>query len=162
MSKLSYCLWFDGKAEEAANFYVSVFKTGKLGKITRYGKEGFEQHQQPEGKVMVAEFEIEGHKYMALNGGPYFKFNESFSIVVSCQTQEEVDYYWDKLISGGGSPSQCGWLKDKFGVSWQITPAILEKYMSDPDSKKTERVVKAYMPMTKLIIEDLKKAYEGK
>lgn len=161
MTKLSYCLWFDNQAEEAARFYVSLFKSGKLGKVTRYGKEGFEIHKQPEGSAMTVEFEMEGHKYVALNGGPIFKFNESFSIVITCETQEEIDSYWEKLLSGGGQPSHCGWIKDKFGVSWQVTPSILEKFLSDPDRQKTERVTKAYMQMVKFDIETLNKAYNG-
>ena len=119
MSKLSYCLWFDDQAEEAVNHYVSIFKNSRIGQIAKYGKEGFEIHGKAAGTVMTVEFEIEGHKYLALNGGNQFKFNESFSIVVSCDSQEEIDYYWHRLTEEGGE-GPCGWLKDKFGISWQV------------------------------------------
>jgi predicted 3-demethylubiquinone-9 3-methyltransferase (glyoxalase superfamily) len=157
MPKLSTCLWFDGKAEEAMNFYTSIFKNSKKGKISRYG----DGAPMPKGTVMVAAFEILGHEFMALNGGPQFKFNEAISLVVYCHTQEEVDEFWEKL-SVGGSDLQCGWLKDKYGVSWQVVPTILAELMSDKDPTKTQRVMQALMQMTKLDIQKLKQAYEGK
>ncbi|MES2566551.1 MAG: VOC family protein [Bacteroidota bacterium] len=154
--KLSICLWFDNQAEEAVKFYTSIFKNSEMGRISRYGKEGFEKHHRPEGTVMVVEFKLNGLDFKALNGGPLFKFNESVSIVVDCNTQDEIDYYWNNLIAGGGKESQCGWLKDKFGVSWQIVPTILNQLMSDPE--KSQKVMHAFMQMTKFDIEKLKNA----
>jgi predicted 3-demethylubiquinone-9 3-methyltransferase (glyoxalase superfamily) len=163
MQKISPCLWFDDKAEEAAKFYTSIFKDSKIGDVTRYGKEGYEIHGREEGTVMTAEFEIEGQKFLALNGGPIFKFNEAISFQVYCETQEEVDYYWEKLSEGGDEKAQqCGWLKDKYGVSWQIVPIILIKMLKDKDSEKSQRVMKAMLQMRKLDISTLKKAYEEK
>jgi predicted 3-demethylubiquinone-9 3-methyltransferase (glyoxalase superfamily) len=163
MQKISPCLWFDDKAEEAAKFYVSVFKGSKIGDITRYGKEGYEIHGREAGTVMTVEFEIEGQKFLALNGGPIFKFNEAISFQVHCETQEEVDYYWDKLSEGGDKKAQqCGWLKDKYGLSWQIVPTILPKMLKDKDTKKSQRVMKAMLQMHKLDIQTLIKAYEEK
>src|SRR5215813_15547360 len=121
IQKITPCLWFDNQAEEAARFYVSLFNNSAIGTITRYGKEGFEVHGRPAGSVMTVSFRLEGQEFTALNGGPHFKFNEAISFVVHCETQEEADYYWDKLLAGG-SPVQCGWLKDRFGVFWQIVP----------------------------------------
>jgi predicted 3-demethylubiquinone-9 3-methyltransferase (glyoxalase superfamily) len=163
MQKISPCLWFDDKAEEAAKFYVSVFKGSKIGDITRYGKEGYEIHGREAGTVMTVEFEIEGQKFLALNGGPIFKFNEAISFQVHCETQEEVDYYWEKLSEGGDKKAQqCGWLKDKYGLSWQIVPTILPKMLKDKDTKKSQRVMKAMLQMHKLDIQTLIKAYEEK
>ena len=163
MQKISPCLWFDVKAEEAAKFYTSIFKDSKIGDVTRYGKEGYEIHGREEGTVMTVEFEIEGQKFLALNGGPIFKFNEAISFQVYCETQEEVDYYWEKLSEGGDEKAQvCGWLKDKYGVSWQIVPIILIKMLKDKDSEKSQRVMKAMLQMHKLDISTLKKAYEEK
>ncbi|MBX3020666.1 MAG: VOC family protein [Bdellovibrionales bacterium] len=162
MKKMSTCLWFDSQAEEAAKFYISVFKNGSIGHIARYGKEGFEFHGQPEGSVMSVEFEVNGECFMALNGGPIFKFNEAISLIVNCETQEEIDDYWQKLTADGGQEVQCGWLKDKFGLSWQITPMVLDKMMKSPDKAKTERVVKAYMQMKKFNIAALERAFEGR
>ena len=159
--KITPFLWFDKQAEEAANFYVSVFKNSRMGKISRYGKEGYEIHRMPEGVVMVAEFEIEGQAFTALNGGPIFKFNEAISFVVNCESQEEVDYYWEKL-SADPKAEQCGWLKDKYCLSWQIVPAVLGECMSDPDPVKAGRVTNAMLQMKKIDIEKLKQAYEGK
>jgi predicted 3-demethylubiquinone-9 3-methyltransferase (glyoxalase superfamily) len=161
MSTISHCLWFDGKAEQAAKFYTSIFKNGKIGKIARYGKEGFEIHGQPEGTVMTVEFEIDGMKYLGLNGGPIFKFTEAFSIVVNCDTQEEIDYFWGKLTQGG-QEVECGWLKDQFGVSWQINPKILGEMLSDPDPRKVGRVTEAFLKMKKFDIAALRRAFEGK
>jgi len=160
MQKITPCLWFDSQAEEAAHFYASVFKNGKIGKISRYGKEGFEIHGQKEGTVLTIEFEIEGQKFMALNGGPLFRFNEAVSFVVDCETQEELDDYWEKL-SAVPESEQCGWLKDKYGVSWQIVPKILDELISDPDPVKAGRVMKALLQMKKLDIAALKKSHEG-
>jgi len=161
MQKISPCLWFDDQGEEAAKFYTSIFKDSKIGDVTRYGKEGYEIHGREEGTVMTVEFEIEGQKFLALNGGPIFKFNEAISFQVYCETQEEVDYYWEKLSEGGDEKAQqCGWLKDKYGVSWQIVPIILIKILKDKDSEKSQRVMKAMLQMHKLDISTLKKAYD--
>ena len=161
MQKISPCLWFDDQGEEAAKFYTSIFKDSKIGDVTRYGKEGYEIHGREEGTIMTVEFEIEGQKFLALNGGPIFKFNEAISFQVYCETQEEVDYHWEKLSEGGDEKAQqCGWLKDKYGVSWQIVPTILIKMLKDKDSEKSQRVMKAMLQMHKLDISTLKKAYE--
>ena len=163
MQKINPCLWFDDETEEAANFYVSVFKGSKIGDVTRYGKEGYEIHGKEAGTVMTVEFEIEGQKFLALNGGPIFKFNEAISFQVHCETQEEVDYYWKKLSEGGDKKAQvCGWLKDKYGLSWQIVPTILPKMLKDKDTEKSQRVMKAMLQMHKLDVQTLIKAYEGK
>jgi len=162
MQKITPFLWFDGQAEDAVNFYTSLFKNSKIGRILRYTKEVAENSGRPVGSVLTIEFEIEGQKFVALNGGPLFKFNESVSFVVNCETQEEVDYFWEKLMADGGQESQCGWLKDKFGVSWQITPTVLIDMLNDKDAKKAERVMKAMMQMQKIDIETLKEAYAGK
>jgi predicted 3-demethylubiquinone-9 3-methyltransferase (glyoxalase superfamily) len=154
MQKITPFLWFDGKAEEAARFYVSIFKNSKMGKVVRYGDAG----PGPKGSVMVASFEVEGQEFTALNGGPQFKFTEAVSFVVHCKTQEEVDYYWDKLLAGGGQESMCGWLKDKYGLSWQITPDVLLELISDPDPAISQSVMKAMMQMRKIDIERLKQA----
>ncbi|HKQ21274.1 MAG TPA: VOC family protein [Nitrososphaeraceae archaeon] len=161
MQKISPCLWFDENAEEAVKFYVSIFKNSKVGNVTRYGKEGFEIHKKKEGSVMTIDFEIEGQKFLALNGGPIFKFNEAISFQIYCDMQEEIDYYWEKLTEGGDKNAQvCGWLKDKFGVSWQVVPIALIKMLQDKDSMKTERVMKAMLQMQKLDIDALTKAYQ--
>ena len=155
--KITTFLWFDNQAEEAINFYVSIFKNSRIGDIARYGDTG----PGPKGQVMTAEFQIEGQQFTALNGGPQFKFTEAISLVVNCETQEEVDELWEKL-SAGGQKVQCGWLKDKFGLSWQIVPTILKDLLKDKDPEKTNRVMQAVMKMTKLDIAQLKAAYEGK
>lgn len=161
MQKITPCLWFDSEAEEAATFYTSIFKNSKIGKITRYGKEGFEIHRRPAGTVMVVEFELDGQTFTALNGGPVFKFNEAVSLQVHCDTQEELDTYWQKLSAGGDEKAQqCGWLKDKYGLSWQIVPSILPKLMTGGDAAKSERVMKAVLQMKKLDIKRLQQAYE--
>lgn len=161
MQKISPCLWFDDNAEGAVKFYVSIFKNSKVGNITRYGKEGYEIHKKKEGSVMTIDFEIEGQKFLALNGGPIFKFNEAISFQIYCDTQEEIDYYWEKLTEGGDKNAQvCGWLKDKFGVSWQVVPIALINMLQDKDSMKTERVMKAMLQMHKLDIDVLTKAYQ--
>jgi predicted 3-demethylubiquinone-9 3-methyltransferase (glyoxalase superfamily) len=157
---LTTCLWFDTQAEQAVNFYASIFKDAKVGSITRYGKEGREIHGKEAGSVMTAEFEIAGHKFVALNGGPHFKFNEAVSFQVPCATQEEIDYFWSQL-SEGGQEGPCGWLKDKYGVSWQVVPTILPKMLSDGDAKKSQRVTKAFLQMKKFDIAELERAYDG-
>jgi predicted 3-demethylubiquinone-9 3-methyltransferase (glyoxalase superfamily) len=152
---ISPCLWFDNQAEEAANFYISIFKNSKIVSISRYAREGFEIHGQKAGSVMTVNFQINGQSFMALNGGPVFKFNEAISFQVLCETQQEIDYYWDRLTEGG-QEVQCGWLKDKFGVSWQIVPVLLAKLLSDPT--RAERVTRAFLQMKKFDIEKLKQA----
>jgi predicted 3-demethylubiquinone-9 3-methyltransferase (glyoxalase superfamily) len=144
--------WFDTEAEEAANFYVSIFKNSKIGSVSRYGKEGFEIHGKQAGTAMTVSFQLDGQHFTALNGGPQFKFNEAISLQISCETQEEVDHYWNKLCEGGKEGS-CGWLKDKYGVSWQVVPTILSKLLSDPE--KSGRVTKAFLKMKKFDIESL-------
>ena len=163
LQKITANLWFDRQAEDAARFYTSIFKNSGIGKISRYGKEGFEQHGMPEGTVMVVEFHLEGQKFSALNGGPHFKFSEAISFIVNCESQEEVDYYWEKLSEGGDPKAQmCGWLKDKFGLSWQIVPAVLAELMSDPDAAKAGRVMNAMLQMKKMDIQALKDASNNK
>lgn len=160
IQKITPNLWFDKNAEEAANFYVSVFKNSKIGRISRYGKEGHEIHGMPEGIVMTIEFSLEGQKFLGLNGGPHFKFNEAVSFIVNCETQDEIDYYWNKLSEGGDkSAQQCGWLKDRFGLSWQVAPAIIGDMLSNPDSKKREAVMAAVLKMKKIDIQKLEEAY---
>jgi len=155
MQKITPFLWFDDKAEEAMNFYVSIFKNSKRGRISRYGEAG----PGPKGTVMVATFQLEGQEFIALNGGPHFKFTEAVSFVVNCETQDEVDAFWEKL-SEGGEKGQCGWLKDKYGLSWQIVPTVLGELMSGPDPEKSKRVMQAMLQMTKIDIKGLKQAYE--
>jgi predicted 3-demethylubiquinone-9 3-methyltransferase (glyoxalase superfamily) len=159
MQKITPCLWFDNSAEEAVSFYTSIFKNSKTGKVTRYTEAGQEVHGKPAGSVLTIEFELNGQSFTALNGGPIFKFNEAVSFQVDCGTQEEIDYYWEKL-SAGGDPhaQQCGWLKDKFGLSWQIVPHILARLMADP--KKSARVMTALLKMKKLDIQELTRAAE--
>ena len=161
MQKITPFLWFNDNAEEAVKFYASIFKKSKIGKIARYDKAGEKVAGRPAGSVMTIEFEIEGQDFIALNGGAHFKFNEAVSFVVSCKTQTEVDYYWNKL-SAGGKEVQCGWLTDKFGLSWQIVPTILGELMSDKDPVKSQRVMEAMLKMVKLDINKLKAAYAGK
>ena len=163
MQKITPFLWFDHQAEEAAKFYTSIFKNSEAGKIARYGEEAskISKSGRPPGSVLTVEFEIEGQKFVALNGGPLFKFNESISFVVNCETQEEVDYFWKKLTADGGQESQCGWLKDRFGLSWQVVPRVLIKMLQDKDSKKSERVMKALLQMQKIDIKKLKQAAKG-
>jgi predicted 3-demethylubiquinone-9 3-methyltransferase (glyoxalase superfamily) len=162
MQKITPFLWFDDQAEEAAKFYTSVFRNSKVGKSTRYGEEAEKAAGRPAGSVMTVEFELEGQKFTALNGGPVFKFNESISFVVNCDTQKEVDYFWEKLTVDGGQESQCGWLRDKFGLSWQVVPTVLIEMLQDEDSEKSERVMKAMLQMQKIDIKTLKEAYERK
>jgi predicted 3-demethylubiquinone-9 3-methyltransferase (glyoxalase superfamily) len=154
MQKITPFLWFDGKAEEAMRFYVSIFKNSKVGAITRYGDAG----PGPKGTVMVVTFQLDGQEFIALNGGPQFTFSPAISFVVNCETQEEVDAFWEKL-SEGGEKLQCGWLRDKYGLSWQIVPTVLGEMMQDKDAEKSQRVMKAMLQMTKLDIKRLKQAY---
>jgi predicted 3-demethylubiquinone-9 3-methyltransferase (glyoxalase superfamily) len=149
--KLQPCLWFDTQAEAAAKHYVSIFKNSKIGRIGRYGKEGKEIHGKDAGSVMTVEFELEGQKFFALNGGPHFKFDEAISFQVMCESQAEVDYFWSKL-SEGGSEGPCGWLKDKFGLSWQVVPTVVPELLADEKSEKAGRVMKALLQMKKLDI----------
>lgn len=160
--KITPNLWYDSQAEEAANLYVSIFKNSSIKKIVRYTEEGFEIHQRPAGSVMTVEFELEGQTYVGLNGGPVFQFSEAISFIVNCETQEEVDYYWEKLSEGGDSKvQQCGWLKDRFGLSWQIVPNILDKLLADPDVQKANRAMRAMLSMKKLNIAELVRAHKG-
>ena len=160
--RIAPCLWFDNEAEEAAKYYVSIFKNSKITHIARYGKAGNEIHGRPEGSVMVASFELDGQPFTALNGGPEFTFNEAVSFQVLCEDQQEIDYYWDKLRAGGDERAQqCGWLKDKYGLSWQIVPAIMEKMFKEHASEKSERAMNAMLQMKKLDIAQLERAYAG-
>jgi predicted 3-demethylubiquinone-9 3-methyltransferase (glyoxalase superfamily) len=154
--KITPFLWFDDKAEEAVNLYTSLFKNSEIGSITRYGAEG----PGPEGTVMTMTFRLDGQEFMALNGGPEFKFTEAISFLVNCETQEEVDGLWEKL-SEGGEKGQCGWLKDKYGLSWQIVPSVLGEMLQDKDPEKANRVMQAILQMNKIDIGALKRAYEG-
>jgi predicted 3-demethylubiquinone-9 3-methyltransferase (glyoxalase superfamily) len=156
MQKITPFLWFDNQAEEAMSFYVSIFKNSKVGKVSRYGDAG----PGPKGTVMSATFQLEGQEFMALNGGPLFRFTEAISLFVDCKTQEEVDELWEKL-SAGGQPSRCGWLKDKFGLSWQIIPSALMEMLQDKDPAKSKRVMQAMLQMSKIDVAGLKRAYEG-
>jgi predicted 3-demethylubiquinone-9 3-methyltransferase (glyoxalase superfamily) len=162
MKKITPCLWFDSEAEEAATFYVGIFKNSKVTSVSRYGEAGREVHGQPAGKVLTVAFELDGHPFTALNGGPQFKFNEAVSFQVPCKSQEELDYYWDKL-SAGGDPraQQCGWLKDKFGLSWQVFPSALIDMLQDKDRKRADRVMAAMLQMKKMDLRGLERAYSG-
>jgi predicted 3-demethylubiquinone-9 3-methyltransferase (glyoxalase superfamily) len=158
MQKITACLWFNDQAEEAMRFYVSVFKNSKVGRVTRYGEAGAKVSGRPKGSVMTATFEIEGQEFMALNGGPHFTLSEAVSFIVKCDTQDEIDTFWEKL-SEGGEKGVCGWLKDKFGLSWQIIPTVLSDMMQDKDANKTNRVMQAILQMKKLDIARLQEAY---
>ena len=156
------CLWFDTQAEEAARFYTGIFENSNIGTITRYGEAGHEVHGRPAGTVMTVAFELNGQPFTALNGGPHFKFNEAISLQVMCRNQEEVDHYWNKLTPGGDPKAQvCGWLKDKYGLSWQVVPTVLVKMMSDPDKEKSGRAMEAMLQMKKFDIAELERAFEG-
>jgi len=162
VQKITPCLWFDQQAEEAARFYTSIFKNSRIGNISYYGEAGREIHGMPAGTVLTVDFELEGQPFTALNGGPIFKFNEAISFQVHCETQQELDYYWEKLSEGGDKKAQqCGWLKDKYGASWQVVPAVLPKLLMDPDPKKSQRTMQALLQMKKLDIEKLKQAHAG-
>ncbi len=162
MQKITPFLWFDDNAEEAVKFYTSIFKNSKIGKIARYDEAGEKAAGRAAGSVMTVEFQLEGQDFIALNGGPHFKFTEAISFVVSCKTQAEVDYYWNKLTADGGKEVQCGWLKDKYGLSWQVVPTILPELLSDKDAAKSQRVMEAMLQMVKLDIKKLKQAAERK
>ena len=162
IQKITPCLWFDNQAEEAAKFYVSLFNNSAIGAITRYGREGFEVHGRPEGSVLTVSFRIEGQEFTALNGGPHFKFTEAISFVVRCETQTEVDHFWNRLGEGGDERAQqCGWLKDKYGVSWQIVPIALFELLGGTDTQGAQRVMRAMLQMEKLDLAALRRAYEG-
>jgi predicted 3-demethylubiquinone-9 3-methyltransferase (glyoxalase superfamily) len=158
MPKITPCLWFDNNGEEAAKFYTSIFKNSKVGAISRYG----EGAPLPKGTALTVSFQLESQDFMALNGGPMFKFNEAISFVVNCETQDEIDDYWKKLTADGGQEVQCGWLKDKYGLSWQIVPTAISKWMQDKDPARTARVMQALMQMVKLDIRALQQAYDQK
>jgi predicted 3-demethylubiquinone-9 3-methyltransferase (glyoxalase superfamily) len=160
MQKITPCLWFDSQAEEAARYYVSIFKNSKVGIISRYGEAGSKAAGRPKGSVMVVTFTLGGQEFMALNGGPIFKFSEAISFVVKCKTQKEIDAFWEKL-SKGGEKGPCGWLKDKYGLSWQVVPTGMDEMLKDKIAKRRERVMEAVLGMRKLDIKRLKQAYEG-
>lgn len=161
-SKISPCLWFDHQAEEAARFYTGIFRNSKITAISRYPDAGKEIHGKPAGSVLTVVFELNGQSFTALNGGPVFKFNEAVSLQVECETQEEVDYYWERLSEGGDpNAQQCGWLKDKFGLSWQVVPSMVEEMMTHPDPAKAQRVFAAIMQMKKIDIQRLQQAFAG-
>jgi predicted 3-demethylubiquinone-9 3-methyltransferase (glyoxalase superfamily) len=159
--KITPFLWFDHQAEEAANIYVSMFKNSRIESIARYDEEGAKVAGRPAGSVMTVAFQLDGQDFTALNGGPHFKFTEAISLVVNCETQDEVDHFWQKL-SAGGREVQCGWLKDRYGISWQVVPTVLPEMLQDKDPARARRVKAAMLKMTKIDIEALKRAYEGK
>ncbi|MFN2542377.1 MAG: VOC family protein [Chthoniobacterales bacterium] len=160
--KINPFLWFDSEAQHAAEFYVSIFKNSKIGKITHYPKQAADRIGREPKSVMTVEFALDGVQFVALNGGPQFKFTEAISFSVNCETQEEIDYFWDKLSADGGETGPCGWLKDKFGLSWQVGPTVLAEMLSDPDKAKAERVMNAMMEMDKIDINALRKAGKAK
>jgi predicted 3-demethylubiquinone-9 3-methyltransferase (glyoxalase superfamily) len=162
IQKITPCLWFDNQAEEAAKFYAAIFPNSKITGMTRYGEAGHEIHGRPVGTVMTVAFELDGQSFTALNGGPMFRFNEAISFQVNCETQEEVDYYWEKLSEGGDrNAQQCGWLKDKYGASWQVVPTVLPRMLAGPDAEKSQRVMTSLLQMKKIDVEELKRAYDG-
>lgn len=161
-SRIAPCLWFAEEAEEAARFYTGVFKSSRITGVTRYGKAGFEVHGRPAGSVMMVAFELDGHPFTALNGGPLFEFNEAISFQVLCDTQDEIDYYWEKLSAGGDPKAQqCGWLKDRYGLSWQVVPRMEEFFYREAGSPGAERAMEAMLRMKKIDIAALRRAYEG-
>jgi len=158
--KITPCLWFDDQAEEAARFYTGIFKNSRVGKISRYGEAGREVTQKPPGSVMMVSFELDGQPFSALNGGPLFQFSEAVSFIIPCKDQKEIDFYWDKLSQGGDPKAQqCGWLKDKYGVSWQVIPATMDEIIGDPNSEKSQRAMEAMLKMKKIDIATLERAY---
>jgi predicted 3-demethylubiquinone-9 3-methyltransferase (glyoxalase superfamily) len=168
MPQITSFLWYDSQAEQAANYYVSIFSkrdskkgNSKIDNIARYDAGAAKATNRPEGSVMVVDFTLDGQPFAALNGGPVFKFNESVSFVINCKDQEEVDYYWNNLTSDGGNESMCGWLKDKYGLSWQVVPVVLNKYITDKNPKKAQAVMHEMMKMKKIIVEDIEKAYRS-
>jgi predicted 3-demethylubiquinone-9 3-methyltransferase (glyoxalase superfamily) len=163
IQKIAPCLWFDDQAEEAAKFYTGIFRKSKIVAISRYSKAGYEIHRRPEGSVMVVEFQLEGQRFTALNGGPIFKFNEAVSLQINCENQKEIDYYWERLTEGGDPKAQqCGWLKDRYGLSWQVVPTGMDKMLKDHTSPKSQRAMEAVMQMKKFDLGKLKRAYAGK
>jgi predicted 3-demethylubiquinone-9 3-methyltransferase (glyoxalase superfamily) len=162
IQRITPFLWFDSQAEEAARFYTQIFKDSKIMSVSRYGEAGAEASGRPKGTVMTVAFQLEGQEFVALNGGPYFKFTEAISFVVNCESQEEVDYYWEKLSDGGDEKAQqCGWLKDKYGLSWQVVPTVLTGLVNDPDPQRSQRAMKAMLQMKKIDIAALKRTSEG-
>ena len=162
MQRITPCLWFDDQAEAAVAFYTAIFRNSRIVNVARYGEAGHEVHGKPAGTVMTVAFELDGQAFTALNGGPMFTFNEAISFQVNCETQEEVDYYWEKLSEGGDeNAQQCGWLKDKYGASWQVVPRVLLEMINDPDAEKSQRAMAAMLQMKKIDIDALKRAYAG-
>jgi predicted 3-demethylubiquinone-9 3-methyltransferase (glyoxalase superfamily) len=162
IQKMAACLWFDTEAEQAAEFYTSIFENSRIKEISRFGKEGHEIHGREPGSVMTVSFELDGQEFTALNGGPIFKFNEAVSFQIFCETQKDADYYWEKLTAGGNpNAQQCGWLKDKFGLSWQVIPTKVLELIKDPDSPRAQRATKAMLQMKKLDVAALQRAYDG-
>jgi predicted 3-demethylubiquinone-9 3-methyltransferase (glyoxalase superfamily) len=161
MPKIVPCLWFDHQAEEAVNLYISLFKNSKILNVARYDEDSAKVAGKPVGSVLTVNFLLDGQEFMALNGGPEFKFTEAVSFVVNCETQVEVDHFWNTLTADGGEESMCGWLKDKYGLSWQIVPTVLDEMLSDPDPAKAQRVMQAMLQMKKLDVAGLRRAYEG-
>ncbi len=161
MPKIVPCLWFDHQAEEAVNLYISLFKNSKILNVARYDEDSAKVAGKPAGSVLTVTFLLDGQEFMALNGGPEFKFTEAVSFVVNCETQVEVDHFWNTLTADGGEESMCGWLKDKYGLSWQIVPTVLDEMLSDPDPAKAQRVMQAMLQMKKIEIAGLRRAYEG-
>jgi predicted 3-demethylubiquinone-9 3-methyltransferase (glyoxalase superfamily) len=162
IQRITPCLWFDHQAEEAAKFYIGIFRNSRIVQVSRYGEAGREVHGQAPGTVMTVAFELDGQTFTALNGGPIFKFNEAISFQINCETQAEVDHYWGKLSQGGDEGAQqCGWLKDKYGLSWQVVPRLLIEMLTDADSAKSQRAMKAMLQMKKIDIDKLKRAYAG-
>ena len=160
--RITPCLWFDDQAEEAVKFYTAIFRNSKIASTTRYGEAGKEIHGKPAGTIMTVAFELDGQAFTALNGGPLFQFNEAISFQIHCETQEEVDYYWEKLSEGGDEKAQqCGWLKDKFGASWQVVPSVLAEMIQDPTSEPSQRAMQAMLQMKKIDIAELRRAYAG-
>lgn len=160
--KITPCLWFDGQAEEAASFYTALFPRSSITGLSRYGEAGQDIHGQPPGTVMVVAFELDGQPFTALNGGPQFKFNEAISFQIGCETQDEVDYFWQQLSAGGDDSAQaCGWLKDRYGVSWQVIPTALSAMIADPDTRKSQSVMQTLLRMKKLDLSELQRAYKG-
>ena len=161
--RITPCLWFDDQGEEAAKFYTSIFKNSRITATTRYSSAGFETHHRPAGSVMTVSFELEGQSFIALNGGPVpFKFSEALSLTINCATQEEIDYFWEKLSAGGDPKAQqCGWLKDRYGVSWQVVPNMMSEFFKDAESARAKRAMEAMLKMKKLDIDQLRRAYDG-
>ena len=160
--RISPCLWFDDQAEDAARYYTGIFKNSRITTITRYGTAGFEIHRRPAGSVMTVAFELDGQSFTALNGGPVFKFNEAISLQVNCATQDEIDYYWDKLAAGGvPKAQQCGWLKDRFGLSWQVVPSFMDSLFKDAQSPAAQRAMEVFLKMKKIDIAAIRRAYDG-